>query len=174
MDAAQGGLSADDSWKNDIFGAGKLTKLGTGTLRMTGRNGYTGGTELQAGTLVAASTSALGTGDVYVSGGTLRSDPDGFLAVPGAFTLRGGGTLEVAIRAAGQGTVVVDGTAVLDGGTLHVTFPGAYRPAAGEKIWVLVAGGLNGRFSAVTADGFARVNPVYRSDGVQLELASGT
>jgi autotransporter-associated beta strand protein len=172
MDAAQGGFSAEDTWRNDIAGAGKLTKLGSGTLRLAGANRYAGGTEVQAGALVAAGTSALGAGDVYVSGGTLRSDPGGFLAIPGAFTLRSAGTLEVAIREAGQGALVVGGAAVLDGGTLHVTFPGAYRPAVGDTLWVLAASARHGQFALVTVDGFAQVTPVYGPEGVQLKLVA--
>ena len=64
MDAAAGGFHAADQWRNDIAGAGKLEKLGTGTLRLTGANTYSGGTVLADGTLAADSTSALGQGDV--------------------------------------------------------------------------------------------------------------
>jgi autotransporter-associated beta strand protein len=54
-------------------GGGSLSKLGTGTLTLSGANTYTGGTSISAGALVASNTSgsATGTGNVAVNGGTL-------------------------------------------------------------------------------------------------------
>ena len=48
---------------------GGLTKLGGGTLTLAGNNGYTGGTLISAGTLVAASNAALGTSNVEIAAG---------------------------------------------------------------------------------------------------------
>ena len=50
-----------------LSGAGSLEKTGAGTLKLSGSNSYTGGTTVSAGTLVATSTSALGSGDVSVA-----------------------------------------------------------------------------------------------------------
>jgi fibronectin-binding autotransporter adhesin len=52
---------------------GNLTKLGTGTLSLTGANSYSGGTTISAGTLSVGSTAALGsTGTISFAGGTLQ------------------------------------------------------------------------------------------------------
>jgi autotransporter-associated beta strand protein len=52
MDAAQGGLCITDYWRNDITGTGGLIKQGSGTLVLTGKNTYTGVTQVEGGTLV--------------------------------------------------------------------------------------------------------------------------
>lgn len=171
MDATQGGFNALDAWRNDISGAGLLTKQGTGTLRLTGANSYTGGTILSAGTLAADSASALGTGDVYVKAGTLISDAAALLSIGGKFT-QVGGTLEVDMNSATQGTLKIAGTATISGGTLSITFPGSYTPAAGDSITVLTAGALNGTFSNITVKGFSNITPTYTSTGLSLKLGA--
>ena len=56
-------------------GAGDmLIKNGSGTLVLAGDNTYVGGTTLDAGTLVIASNTALGTGDLTINSGTLAND----------------------------------------------------------------------------------------------------
>jgi autotransporter-associated beta strand protein len=54
-------------------GTGALTKIGSGTLTLSGANLYTAGTTVSAGTLVVnnASGSGTGTGGVNVNAGTL-------------------------------------------------------------------------------------------------------
>ncbi len=47
-----------------------LTKIGSGTFTLTGENSYTGGTSLDAGTLVIGSDDALGTGALNAADGT--------------------------------------------------------------------------------------------------------
>jgi autotransporter-associated beta strand protein len=72
-------------------GTGALTKIGSGTLTLSGANLYTAGTTVSAGTLVVSNTtgSATGTGAVQVSAGTLG----GGGVVSGAVTIgTGGGT----------------------------------------------------------------------------------
>ncbi|MGN0834310.1 MAG: beta strand repeat-containing protein [Candidatus Spyradosoma sp.] len=52
-----------------ITGSGKVVKAGAGTLVLDGANTYTGGTTISGGKLVAANTSALGSGLVTVASG---------------------------------------------------------------------------------------------------------
>jgi autotransporter-associated beta strand protein len=50
-----------------ISGAGSVTQGGSGTTVLSAINTYTGGTVLNAGTLVVNSVQALGVGDVVVN-----------------------------------------------------------------------------------------------------------
>lgn len=169
MDAALGGFNALDSWKNDIIGAGKLTKLGSGTLRLAGNNSYSGGTVIEAGTLAADSATAFGKGDVYLKSGTLQCSASGAVAVAGGYT-QINGTLQLVMSAAGKGVMSVGGTATLAGGNLNVSFTGGYKPAVGDTLTVLTAGKRNGNFSSVTVAGFSKVTPIYTGTSVQIRI----
>lgn len=72
--AATGGLF---TYGTNITGPTSLTKLGTNTLELTGSNTYTGGTALDAGNLMVASASALGSGTLTLNGGNLIAGPSG-------------------------------------------------------------------------------------------------
>lgn len=56
----------------NLSGSGKLVKTGAGTLELSGTNTYSGGTEVQAGKLVATKGAALGNGNVVVKGGAVE------------------------------------------------------------------------------------------------------
>jgi autotransporter-associated beta strand protein len=170
MDSSLGGFNALDYWRNNISGAGLLTKAGTGTLHLTGTNTYTGGTDITAGTLAADSTSALGKGDVYLKAGTLLNEASGVLSISGNFT-QVGGTLNLALTSSTKGTLTVSGITTLNGGALVVSFPGSYTPAVGDTITVLNAGTVNGKFSSITVNGFSKVTATYTSAGLQLYIA---
>ena len=47
-----------------VTGTGKLNKTGSGTLGLYGNNNYSGGTDIEAGTVVVNNSNSLGTGDV--------------------------------------------------------------------------------------------------------------
>ncbi|WP_035803674.1 phosphatase PAP2 family protein [Kitasatospora mediocidica] len=172
MNAADGGFSAADAWRGDIDGCGGLTKQGSGTLTLSGRNRYTGGTTVAAGTLVAASREALGRGDVRLTGGTLRLDPaDGSAQCRGGYTQSAGSTLEVVLRHGGTPGLDVAGRVVLDrASVLVLRLDGTDRPRH-LTVPVLQARSLQGQFGTVTidADGYRAV-PVYTHDGVSVRL----
>ena len=89
MDAARGGFSAFDTWSNDIGGTGGLIKDGSGTLVLSGRDTYAGGTTVRQGAIVL--TGSL-IGDLTVARGA-RFVSSGGYAVARAATLRNDGIL---------------------------------------------------------------------------------
>ena len=55
-----------------INGPGTISKSGSGTLTLSGANNFSGGATLTGGTLVVQSTTALGSGNIVLSGGTVE------------------------------------------------------------------------------------------------------
>jgi autotransporter-associated beta strand protein len=106
---------------------GSLTKIGTGTLTLTGTNTYSGGTNLNGGTLAINSDVNLGTGALSFNGGTLEALAAGRGIVSGkAITLNSAGgtfsadagtasTLSGVISGTGSWTMTGLGTLVLSG-----------------------------------------------------------
>jgi autotransporter-associated beta strand protein len=170
MDASLGGFYARDLWRNDIAGKGKLIKLGTGTLQLGGANSWTGGTQVDAGTLEGVSAKAFGAGDVYVSAGKLRSNAATSLALANYTQLKAG-TLELNLGNGQQGRISVTGTMTIAGGTLHITFQNGYAPAVGDTLNIVSAGKLQGTFDSIVVDGFAST-PTYTATGLQVRLGS--
>jgi len=167
MDASLGGFNAQDVWWNDIAGAGRLQKLGTGALRLAGANTFTGGVALGAGTLQAASASALGKGDVHVAGGRLVVESA--VAVTGGYTQLPGSTLELVVGGGGAGRLAVAGTTTIAGGTLNVRFKAGQTPAVGDTLQLISSTRVLGKFTTVTVDGF-KVTPTYTGTGLQLRI----
>jgi autotransporter-associated beta strand protein len=169
MDASLGGFNAADSWGNDISGAGKLTKLGSGTLTLTGANAYSGGTQIGAGVLQASSARALGAGDVYLAGGTLVCAADTALSLSGAYTQLPGTTLTLNLGSGGTGRITTTGVVTLAGGTLNIRFKPGFVPAVGDTLTVISGSAVRGQFTAITVDGF-KVTPTYTATGVVLRI----
>jgi autotransporter-associated beta strand protein len=172
MDATAGGFSAADTWRNDIGGPGGLVKLGSGALTLTGDNCYTGGTQVQAGVLVAGSAAALGFGDVQVGAGTLE------LACParvrGSYAQSGGGTLAVTLRDDQRPALLADQAVWLGpGSVLAIQFGGAQPPAAGTVLPVIRTRRLRGTFGAITIGipGYA-AEPIYSASGLSVCITS--
>ncbi|ECA2008426.1 fibronectin-binding autotransporter adhesin ShdA [Salmonella enterica subsp. enterica serovar Newport] len=94
-----------------------LTKEGAGTLILSGDNDYSGGTTINEGTLVAASTTALGTGLVD-NNATLVLDADGEVSAVGGITTHSGATTQLAL---GSSLDLGDSALIQqDGSTLNV------------------------------------------------------
>lgn len=172
MDATKGGFHAIDAWRNNIGGAGKLTKQGTGTLRLAGTNVYSGGTQLEAGVLSAESVAALGKGDVFLTGGTLASKATAPLGIAGRFSQRAAASLQVQAGANGAGKLLVTGDVAIEAGAkLTVKFAAGYTPKAGDTIELIsTSGQLAGRYGTLSVDGFSKVTPTYGRNSLSVRL----
>ena len=168
MDASLGGFNAQDSWRNNIPGAGKLAKQGSGTLRLGGDNSYSGGTQLAAGTLQADSATAFGLGNVYAGGGTLVCNAPSLVTMKGAYTQVAGATLQLNIGADGAGRLNVAGVAAL-AGTLNLSFKPGTAPKVGDTLTLISSRALTGSFSAINVQGF-KVTPIYTATQMLLRI----
>ncbi|MEV6238380.1 phosphatase PAP2 family protein [Lentzea sp. NPDC051838] len=168
MDANRGGFHAADTWHNEIGGRGGLVKKGTGTLTLSGINSYTGSTCVEGGTLVAASSSALGRGDVDLRAGTLRL---GTAVRVRGYRQSSGTTLAVTARRGSCAALTAAYPIRLaSGSALEITLADV---RVGAVVPVLAAPGLLGRFATVTvAGGEHRVEPRYSPAGLSVRVLS--
>ena len=180
------------------FIGGSLTKVGAGTLTLTGANLYTGPTTVNGGSLIvdgsltSPSTTVnpgglLGghgflSGSVFNGGTVSPGNSPGTLTIHGNFTQGAGGTLriEVAGLAPSQHDLLaIHGQANL-GGTVRVVRLGGFKLHVGDEVTFLTAaGGVNGTFASKHND-FASTGTIvkaeiaYRANSVVLRAVQGS
>jgi autotransporter-associated beta strand protein len=128
------------------LGSGSLTKNGLGTWTLDTSSSYTGGTVLNAGTLVLANTSgsALGSGNLTINGGLLTS-PTGSKGYMTGSVNAGSGPYAIAPGGIGQiGQLTVGGLATSNLTTLDFDLgsPVSGGTYGGSLITVTPAGSL--------------------------------
>ncbi len=104
----------------DIGGSGALTKVGTGTLTLSGSNSYSGGTAVVAGALVGNTDSLQG--DIVNNGTVLFTQTSdgtyaGSISGSGSLTKTGAGTLTLSGNQTFTGATYVAGGALNFNGT---------------------------------------------------------
>jgi len=83
------------SGSGTIAGTGSLTKMGSGLLTLSSINTYTGGTNVNAGTLIIGANGALPDNAVSITGGTLQLAPNTGTAQITSLAIAPGGTLDI-------------------------------------------------------------------------------
>jgi len=148
-----------------------VTKIGTGSLNLTGANTYSGGTTINGGSLLANNSgdSATGSGAVTVtsggtlggngiifgavtiaSGGTLSpGNPVGILTIANSLTLSSGSACIMAVSHNGHTNDQIVSSSVSYGGTLTVITNAGDGPlVAGDTFQLFNAATRGGGFSA--------------------------
>ena len=177
--------------QTDLRGVGGLTKIGAGTLVLSGANRYQGATNVEAGTLIVngdlgpsaltihngaglggtgtVGTTRLGAGSTLAPGNSI-----GTLTVDGDLTFDSDTTYQVEVAPDGSSGdhVQVTGQARLNGAEVaHIGNNGDYQPATVYTI-LSADGGLDGTFGGVTSDyAFLVADLFYDANNVYLQLA---
>ncbi|WP_143315165.1 phosphatase PAP2 family protein [Clostridium sp. HBUAS56017] len=174
MDASKGGFNALDSWRNDISGVGSLTKNGTGTLKLSGNNTFSGGTEVNNGNLEADSSTAFGAGNLKNNGGKVTENVSGPVFIKDAYSQGSNSTLELNIS--GDTDILKIGDKANFAGTLKLNFLNNYIPADGSTIITYKKDGGSGAFSSVETTGLPKgytVSVAQNADNISLKVNNG-
>ncbi|OIN03681.1 hypothetical protein A9236_01960 [Polynucleobacter sp. QLW-P1DATA-2] len=124
--------------------SGALTKLAAGTWTLSGANTFTGGTTISAGTLKAASATALGAGAVSIgSSGTLDLTYAGTVALGSTLSMSTGAAIT---NSANTSSLSVAGTSTLSGNINtagNQTYTGAVTLGANTTLTTLNTSSAN-------------------------------
>lgn len=126
------------SMNNDITGSGSVRQDGTGTLSLGGNSTYTGPTQVLRGTLVAASSGALGSTDGLTSVATGAALSLNTATTPETIVLHA-----ATLKTSGSGPSTLSGNLILDGNS-SIVLGGASVPLTlGGRIKSMGASALN-------------------------------
>lgn len=179
-----------------IAGAGTLGKTGAGTLTLTGANSYTGGTRVQAGTLIGdvdairgdianAGTVVFDQGADATFGGAISGSGDMVKRGAGALTLGGGSALDWSIDAGelvARAAQFSGDAAIADGATLRFSeTTGGYAGTLSGAGTFAIAGGstpfaLTGNSAGFSGSTFLQTGTLHidGSLGGLTALTAGT
>lgn len=140
-----------------VSGVGSLTKVGAGTLILSALNTYTGGTNLNAGTLGGGGKI----GDLLVNSGAVIAPSSTATKIlkTGNVAFTAGSNLNVSLNASVAGTgydqLSAIGTVNLAGATLNVNLNPLFTPALGSALVIVQNDGVDavlGAFAGLAQD----------------------
>jgi len=156
-----------------VSGAGRLTKIGAGTLTLSGTNTYQGGTLVSGGALQVSADANLGAaaGGLTLDGGALRYGA-GFSSARAVGLGAGGGTFDTNGFNAALSGIVSGGGLLTKTGTGTLILSGANTWTGGARV---NAGVLQGSSSSLRGDiaDFASVIFDQATDGTYAGVLSG-
>ncbi len=133
-------LDSDYSFASVISGNGAVTKLGTGTITLTGTNSYKGATNVNAGTLLIDGNQSAATGQTTVAAGAILG---GNGIIGGSVTVANGGTLSPGDAGSAPGRLTINGNLALGPtSNLNVNFGQANVPGGSFNDLINVGGNL--------------------------------
>lgn len=139
---------ADTNFSGSITGSGKLVKEGAAALTLSGNSSFSGGTIINAGTLVATAGAALGVGDI-VNGAIMTLDfatvsrVQNLISGSGVLNKAGAGIATLQKNGSSAGEVNVNQGALNLAHNVSFTSSGDVNTAAGAFIGVGDSGALN-------------------------------
>ncbi len=156
-----------NNWASNNTSILGLTKVGTGTLTLTGANSYTGPTTINQGVVTLSGS------------GTLSSTSSITIASGATLNLGGSANNQIQINRNGTGTLIIDGTLSVTSATAHTMYPNTITLNNGTLTSTNGAGDVLGAYwisanRTITANGASNTiggaGKIGISGGVNLTL----